>query len=130
MSPNSNTTPFLTLWAFDYTETCNETWWAPSYTSKVVMWKFSAQSDDSKVPQLMYQSQRGAAQKNSSPVMFASWTTILSSIPPLSEVACPKPDICNRTMSIMNPVEICNNACGIMILAEICSRDVSITFLT
>ncbi|SAM83021.1 related to transposase [Ustilago bromivora] len=44
MPPNSATTPFLTLWAFDY----NETWWAPSYTSKVVMWKVSAQSDDSK----------------------------------------------------------------------------------
>ncbi|SYW81851.1 putative transposase [Ustilago hordei] len=46
MPPNSNTAPFLTLWAFDYNETCNVTWWAPSYTSKVVMWKVSAQSDD------------------------------------------------------------------------------------
>ena len=46
MLPNSDTTPFLTLWAFDYNETCNVTWWVPSYTSKVVTWKFSAQSDD------------------------------------------------------------------------------------
>ncbi|SPC63740.1 related to transposase [Ustilago sp. UG-2017b] len=30
----------------------------------------------------MFQSQRGAGQKNPSPIMFASWTTILSSIPP------------------------------------------------
>ena len=46
MLPNRDTTPFLTLWAFDYNETCYVTWWVPSYTSKVVMWKVSAQSDD------------------------------------------------------------------------------------
>ncbi|CCF50980.1 hypothetical protein NDA14_002526 [Ustilago hordei] len=47
----------------------------------------------------------------------------------LSEVTDPKPDICNRIVSIMNSIEICDNTCGITILGEICSRDISITFL-
>ena len=47
----------------------------------------------------------------------------------VSEVACLKPGICDRTASITDPVEI--GGCGwrIMILAELCRRVVPMALL-
>ena len=48
----------------------------------------------------------------------------------MSEVSRLKPDICNRNVSITNPVKVCGNMLCITDSVEVCHREASMTFLT